>query len=293
MKKLFAVLLALVMLFALSASAMADMQTLSWITARRGLEMTDLTGAFHQIPETNAIMWIPDMFEYQDEIPNYTYCVFATADNSASISVNSMGFDGQSPDLEEVEKDFLPDWGAKSDGIFWINGIYALVYEYEEEDSIGVLVLRDDGDGVEFEFQPASSSDMYSLTSLLMSTIQYKSLSVEDVALMIVADLNSTWDNGKDVRYADNDDAKGIDVLLWEDGITSENIHDVTNWDDIKQKLIDNFADVYGEVFSEFGMDDVTLTVKFVSANDDEDLSFLTIQDGEVVYDVFEEAFAA
>ncbi len=40
-------------------------------------------------------------------------------------------------------------------------------------------------------------------------------------------------------------------------------------------------------------MTDVTLIVKYISSNLDEDLSFLTVQDGEVVYDVFEDEAAA
>ena len=78
MKKLIAILLTLVMLFALSATAMADMQTLSWITARRGIGMTDLTGKFYQIEDYDIDIWIPDNFELQEDIPDYCYCVFAT-----------------------------------------------------------------------------------------------------------------------------------------------------------------------------------------------------------------------
>ena len=292
MKKLIAILLTLVMLFALSATAMADMQTLSWITARRGIGMTDLTGKFYQIEDYDIDIWIPDNFELQEDIPDYCYCVFATEDGSASISVNNLTFDGE-PALEDIEKDIIPNWGAASDGIFWINCFNALVYENADEDTISVLIKKSEGDAMEFEFKPASSPDMYSLTSLVMSTIQYHSLHIVDAAQMIDADLNNTWSGNKDVRYQDDADTKEIDVYFWEDGITSENIHDVTNWDEMKQNIVDNFAGVYEAAISEFGMTDVTLTVKYISSNLDEDLSFLTIQDGEVVYDVFEDEAAA
>ena len=74
MKKLFAFLLALVMLFALSATAMAEeskgsddsassLKALSWITARRGLQQTDLTGNFYQISDLDVDIWVPDLFK--------------------------------------------------------------------------------------------------------------------------------------------------------------------------------------------------------------------------------------
>ena len=292
MKRLIALLLILVMLFTLSATAMADAQTFSWITATRGIQMTNLTGAFYQIADFDVDIWIPDLFELQDEIPEYSYCVFSSEDKSASISVNNISFDGD-PTLEDIEKDIIPNWGAVSDGVFWINGFYALVYENAEEDSISVLILKSEGDAMEFEFKPASSSDMYSLTSLVMCTIQHHTLHIEDAALMIDADLNNVWSGNKDVRYRDDTDVKEINVFMWEDGITSENIHDVSNWEDLKQSIVDNYAGLYETAITGLGMTDVTLTVKYVSSNPDENLSFLTIQDGEVVYDVFEDEAAA
>ena len=76
---------------------------------------------------------------------------------------------------------------------------------------------------------------------------------------------------------------------MWEDGITSETIKDINNWDQVKDSKI-NLADSYTAVLSEFGMDDVLLNLYYISA--DQDVNFLAIENGEITYDVFADAAA-
>ena len=298
MKKLFAFLLALVMLFALSATAMAEeskgsddsassLKALSWITARRGLQQTDLTGNFYQISDLDVDIWVPDLFKPVEEVSENVFCAFETENKGAAITVNHLSFDGD-PDLEEVEK-MAVDAGCESDGIFWLNDFYALVYENKAADSLSVLIMITDGGAMEFVFAPVSNPDVYSMASLIMSTIQHHDLDVEYVAHMIDADLNSFWGENRDVRYSDDDKSRSISVFMWEDGITSENIKDVDNWDQVKDSKI-NLADTYTAVLSEFGMDDVLLNLYYISA--DQDVNFLAIEDGEITYDVFADAAA-
>ena len=142
---------------------------------------------------------------------------------------------------------------------------------------------------MEFVFAPISNPDVYSMASLIMSTIQHHDLDVEYVAHMIDADLNSFWGENRDVRYSDDDKSRSISVFMWEDGITSENIKDVDNWDQVKDSKI-NLADTYTAVLSEFGMDDVLLNLYYISA--DQDVNFLAIENGEITYDVFADAAA-
>ena len=298
MKKLFAFLLALVMLFALSATAMAEeskgsddsassLKALSWITARRGLQQTDLTGNFYQISDLDVDIWVPDLFKPVEEVSENVFCAFETENKGAAITVNHLSFDGD-PDLEEVEK-MAVDAGCESDGIFWLNDFHALVYENKAADSLSVLIMITDGGAMEFVFAPISNPDVYSMASLIMSTIQHHNLDVENVAHMIDADLNSFWGENRDVRYSDDDKSRSISVFMWEDGITSENIKDVDNWDQVKDSKI-NLADTYTAVLSEFGMDDVLLNLYYISA--DQDVNFLAIEGGEITYDVFADAAA-
>ena len=300
MKKLFVFLLALVMLFVLSATAMAEESngsndsassenTLSWITARRGLQQTDLTGSFYQISDLNVDIWVPDLFKQVEEVSENVFCAFAAENDSAVITVNHLSFEGD-PDLEDVEKMVL-DAGCESDGLYWINDFYALVYETKSADSLSVLILLQDGGGMEFVFAPVSNPDVYSMASLVMSTIQRHSLDVEDVALMIDADLNNTWGQCRDVRYSDEDDNRGITVYLWKEELDSNTIQNITNWDDLKAAVCENFYNFYVDVLDDFGMNEaVHLNLKLTSPNQED--VFLAIEGGQITYDVFDDAAA-
>ena len=181
MKKLFALLLALVMLFALSATAMAEEakgsddtasvpKTLSWFTARRGIQQAELSGEFYQIQDLDIDIWVPDLLQPVEEVSENTFCAFEAENKGAVISVNHLTFDGQ-PTLEEVEK-MAVDQGSVSDGMFWINGFDTLVLETKSEDSLSVIIMITDGGAMEFAFAPISNPDVYSMASLVMATIK-------------------------------------------------------------------------------------------------------------------------
>ena len=289
MKKLTAILLALVLLFALSATAFADeeapMQTLSWLSARRGILQAELSGSFYQVGDLDCDIWVPDLFEPMEEVPEFAYCGFEAADGAVTITVNHLSFEGE-PELEDIEE-VLPDWGAVSDGIFWINGLYALIYETEEDDSLSVLILKEDGDAVEFVFAPISDQQVYSVSSLVLSTIQPHTLENMDLALMMDADLNNNWGPNHSVRIAETDEGEELRVFLWDDGMNSETILNASNWDSVRASRL-ALCNEYVDALAELGFDDTPLAVMYISP--EEDLSFLTILDGEIVYDIFEDA---
>ena len=137
MKKRIAMLLVLVMLFALSATAMADdavpeeggkneLQTLSYITAMRLIEGNDLNGRFCQVGDMNIDLWVPDIMIAQEDIPEDCYWVFEDAGGNVSIKVHGVVLNEGLEELEDVEK-YVTDLGGVSDGVFWINGYDALV----------------------------------------------------------------------------------------------------------------------------------------------------------------------
>ena len=80
MKKLTAILLALMLLLSLSVMAAADddasMKSLSWLTARRVIERNGLEGEFYQIGSLNCDIWVPDMLQPTDEIRELTRQIF-------------------------------------------------------------------------------------------------------------------------------------------------------------------------------------------------------------------------
>ena len=290
MKKIIAMLLVLVMLFALSAAAMADEAPaegentepvlLSSMSAWRGILAAKLNGDFIKVGDLDVDIWMPDMLTAQTEMPDDTYFLYADSTGNASIKAHRVGLDGAST-LEEVEKAVI-DAGCVSDGIFWINGFNALIYENKSNDSVNVLILiNDDNSGLEFVFTGVSNQDMYSLSSIVMSTIQRHTLDTEDVALMIDADLNNSWGDERHVTYGQ--DGSNITVNMWDDNLTVDTVNAVKNWDEFKQNKMD-YYDLYSDVLARFQMDDTKLIINVTDAA--EENLFLSIEDGEFTTDV-------
>ena len=297
MKKIIAMLLAFVMLFALSAAAMADeapvgnenpvSKSLSFMSAWRGIVTAgNLNGDFVKVGDLEVDLWMPDVLTAQTELPDDAYFLYADSTGNASIKAHRVGLDGAST-LEEVEKN-VTDAGCVSDGIYWINGFNALVFESKENDSINVVILRNDDDtGVEFVFKGVSNQDMYSLSSLVMATIQRHTLDIEDVSMMIGADLNNAWVGDYHITFGniENSDKSHITVDLWKEGINADTINSVTGWDSLQNDMTDLY-NLYADVLARFNMDNIVLTVNFTDEKDENNI-FLTLKDGEFTYDVF------
>ena len=291
MKKIIAMLLVFVMLFALSATAMADeapaedekasLKVLSWFSAWRGINQAGIDGTFLKVGDLEVDVWMPDLLSAQAELEDDTYFLYADSTGNASIKAHHVGLDGATT-LEEVEKDVV-DAGCVSDGIYEINGFRVLVYENKGNDSINaVILITDDNSGVEFVFTGVSNQDMYSLSSLVLASIQRHTLDIEDVALMMDEDLVSYWGENRHVTYAK--DGSDITVDLWDDGIDADTIKNVNNWDDLKQSKI-TLCSLYANVLENFHMDNIKMIVQYTDAK--EELRFLTIEDGEVTFDYF------
>lgn len=169
-----------------------------------------------------------------------------------------------------------------SDGLYWINGFTALIYENPGADSLSVDIGITDGTAVEFTFTAISNEDMYSLSSLILSTIQPHDLDVADVALMMDADLNNIWGESKHVTYAK--DGSSITVNQWDEGINADTIQNIKNWETVKKDKL-ALSDIYESVLQNFNMDEVDLTIQYT--DEQEERSFLTIENGEITYDVF------
>lgn len=297
MKKIIAMLLAFVMLFALSAAAMADeapvgnenpvSKSLSFMSAWRGIVTAgNLNGDFVKVGDLEVDLWMPDVLTAQTELPDDAYFLYADSTGNASIKAHRVGLDGAST-LEEVEKN-VTDAGCVSDGIYWINGFNALVFESKENDSINAVILRNDDDtGVEFVFKGVSNQDMYSLSSLVMATIQRHTLDIEDVSMMIGADLNNAWVGDYHITFGniENSDKSHITVDLWKEGINADTINSVTGWDSLQNDMTDLY-NLYADVLARFNMDNIVLTVNFTDEKDENNI-FLTLKDGEFTYDVF------
>lgn len=285
MKKIIAMLLVLVMLFALSATAMADgespgMQTLSFITAWRAVLSNKLNGDFVKVGDLELDVWVPDVLTAQSDMPDDTYLLYKDSTGNMTMQVHHVGLDGFST-LEELEKHIV-DEGGVSDGILWVNDLSVLVYEDKPSDSInGIILISDDNTGVEFVFTGVSNEEIHSLASIIMSTVQRHTLDTEDVALMIDADLENIWGDCRHVTYAE--DGSHITVNMWDANVTADNVKTANNWDAVKQDKLDDY-NLYTEMLARLGLKDVTLTLNFTDP--EEETVFFAIENGEFTTDL-------
>ena len=285
MKKIIAMLLVFVMLFALSATAMADgegagMQTLSFITAWRAVLSNKLNGDFVKVGDLELDVWVPDVLTAQTEMPDDTYLLYKDSTGNMTMQVHHVGLEG-ADSLEGLEK-YIVDNGGLSDGILWVNDLNVLVYEDKASDSInGVIRISDDNTGVEFSFTGVSNEEIHSLASIIMSTVQRHTLDTEDVALMIDADLNNTWSECRHVTFAE--DGSHITVNMWDANVTADNIKSVNNWDAFKQDKLD-YYNLYTEILARLGLENVALTLNVTDPA--EETVFLSVENGEFTTDI-------
>lgn len=285
MKKIIAMLLVFVMLFALSATAMADgegagMQTLSFITAWRAVLSNKLNGDFVKVGDLELDVWVPDVLTAQTEMPDDTYLLYKDSTGNMTMQVHHVGLEG-ADSLEGLEK-YIVDNGGLSDGILWVNDLNVLVYEDKASDSInGVIRISDDNTGVEFSFTGVSNEEIHSLASIIMSTVQRHTLDTEDVALMIDADLNNTWGECRHVTFSQ--DGSHITVNMWDANVTTDNVKSANNWDAVKQDKLDDY-NLYTEILARLGLEDVGLTLNFTDPQ--EETVFFAIENGEFTTDL-------
>lgn len=283
MKKLTALLLVFVMLFALSSASMADgddPRTLSYIYAKRAIEANELTGGFYQVGDLDMDLWVPDLLSPEENIPNDCYWLFRSENGDASVTVHAVGLESGS-DLDSIEKT-VTYLGSESDGVYWINNFDALIYETKDDDSHSVVIPTADDHAVEFVFEPISNRDVYSLASMILSTIQPHALDVGDAAMMMDADLNNIWGPAKHVSYAK--DVSSITVNMWDEGINADTLEHINNWADVRQDKIEIF-NLYVRSLKDLGLNDALLTLQYT--DEKEERSFLTIEGGEITYDAF------
>ncbi len=292
MKKLTAILIMICLMASLSCAALADggavtstqPHFLSWETARRAIEQEELDGGFVQIGDYNLMMWVPDDLIEQQELPNDSYIAwFVSEDGSVQIGVQAMDM-GEGFSLDKYEEQ-LGEQGLDDYGMYVINGFNGLVFANEKTDNLSIAFVAGETEAVYFSFYPASDESFGQLAVLMLGTIQPKTLSLSDIAEMMDTDLLvSYWGDNRKVTINEND--ASIYIMLWDTGVNSDNIRAISNWEEMKNEKME-LAAFYMDSLEELGASDVHLVLQYVA--DEDDAAFLTIVDGEVVYDVFEQ----
>ena len=94
--------------------------------------------------------------------------------------------------------------------------------------------------------------------------------------------LEEVWGENRRVSYTE--ETNTVYIIIWEDGVDSEKIRTSQNWDEFKEDKRKMSEDCQA-ILDQAGIKDGHVIVQHASAT--EDISFLTIEDGEVTYDMF------
>ena len=94
--------------------------------------------------------------------------------------------------------------------------------------------------------------------------------------------MEEIWGENRRVSYTEENNT--IYIVIWEDGVDSEKVRSIQNWDELKDDKMKMCVELQ-EVFDQLGIKDGHMVVQYGSVS--ENTSFLTIEDGEVTYDMF------
>lgn len=296
MKKLTAILLMICLLASLSCAAFADgddgtsggeARYLSWLTARRVIQRDSLKGEFVKLGDYDLRMWVPEELAPLDQLPSDDYITyFMDADKSMEVGVQviEMGEGFTLPALEQQ----LGEMGLDDGGIYIINGFYGLMAKSEEKDNLTVIMSSGETEAIAISYYPASDEKVFEAAKIMLASLQPDTPALYNLADMIDTDLLLTvWGENRKVNFNEADSS--IHIVMWDEGVNSNDINRVNNWSVLKQDKLDLF-NYYADSLKELGAGDVHLILQF--AADTEDAAFLTIVDGEVVYDIMEDTAA-
>ncbi len=164
--------------------------------------------------------------------------------------------------------------------MYVINGFYGLLFMNEETQNMTIAFMSDENEALLISFFPVSNQDLYAKAKIMLASIQPDSLSLYGLADMLDTDLMEFWGNTRKVTFNEADES--IHISIWDEGSTADTINHINNWDEVKEDKIALY-DYYADLLEGLGAGDVHLTLQYVADKDDD--AFLTIIDGEVVYD--------
>ena len=298
MKKLTAILLMICLLASLSCAAFADgddgtqggeARYLSWLTARRVIQRDSLKGEFAKLGDYDLRMWVPEALAPldKDKLPSDDYITyFMDADKSMEVGVQVIEM-GEGFTLQALEQQ-LGEMGLEDGGIYVINGFYGLMAKSEEKDNLTVILSSGETQAIAISFYPVSDEKVFEMTKVMLASLQPDTPALYNLADMIDTDLLLTvWGENRKVNFNEADSS--IHIVMWDEGVNTDDIQRVNNWSVMKQDKLDLFS-YYADSLKELGAGDVHLILQL--AADTEDAAFLTIVDGEVVYDIMEDTAA-
>ena len=288
MKKLIAILAALCMLLSLSVTAMADGAAvtgtqphyLSWESARTVVVQQKLGGRFVQFGDYDIRMWVPENLLELKDCPDDYLAYYMSQDQSQEVGVQVYDV-GEEFSLEAYEQQ-LEEQGLTDGGMYVVNGFHGLLFMSEKSDNIAIAFVAGGDQALVVSFYPASNESFYQIVKIMIASIQPSTPNLYNLADMIDTDLMEFWGDNRKVTFNEPDNS--IHLSVWDDGVNSSTIDKVNNWASVKESLVDRY-NFYYESLKELGASDVRLVLQFVADLDDDDAAFLTIVDGEIVYE--------
>ncbi len=194
---------------------------------------------------------------------------------------------GEGFTLQALEQQ-LGEMGLEDGGIYVINGFYGLMAKSEEKDNLTVILSSGETEAIAISFYPVSDEKVFEMTKVMLASLQPDTPALYNLADMIDTDLLLTvWGENRKVNFNEADSS--IHIVMWDEGVNTDDIQRVNNWSVMKQDKLDLFS-YYADSLKELGAGDVHLILQL--AADTEDAAFLTIVDGEVVYDIMEDTAA-
>ena len=170
MKKFLAILMTVLMLLC-SVGAMAD--TVDWDDDLAALALSiDPDAHFHPVSNLGVMMWIPTNFKElqltQEDLDNGYIAYLITDDETAAVAITYAEFDGTLGDMAEQAEAM----GMKDVSKDYINGIPAVTFVSEENDSFVVVYSTTGGYLLMFTFAPISDETFNVVGTLMAASIQ-------------------------------------------------------------------------------------------------------------------------
>lgn len=180
MKKLFAILLTVIMVCSLSvpgwaAEATTEVTEFTWDEVKDAAPEVEPDARFVQIANWNLCMWLPRAFTEQElteeDIEWGAVSFLTTEDGEATIEIETE--DNVEGDGLDVWRDAFVNIGYEDAEIVVINGIQALMYSDEANDLLNVFFpLIDSGKMLHFTFWPYTDEDFQSVIYMMVSSLQ-------------------------------------------------------------------------------------------------------------------------
>ena len=190
MKKLFSVILILVLLCSISVCAFAEEKTakeektvMNWEDAEKTMKKAGIKGDFVTLDEVEVKMWLPDTFQpvelTPEDLDSGYIAYYATEDSAAAIAVVYVDVGGMK--LDEYLK-ALKDLGIEDAEIVTVNGNEAVSYTLEDNDSASLSFATDQGYILEFTFAPRSDEAFGPIGAAILTSVQAVEEAAEQTA---------------------------------------------------------------------------------------------------------------